>query len=95
MKDEDSQSLWDLASFLMKERILIQSMLEYLRSGDASPEIKSETLANWEKCIGLELGNPEIDAEAQTMLQTILDAPAAVRTVVIQKYLAQKYEEYL
>jgi len=95
MTDADSQSLWDLALFLMKERILVQSLLEYLRSSDASPEIKSDRLANWEKYIGLQLGNPDIDAEAQVMLQTILDAPAEVRTIVIQKYLAQKYEEYL
>ena len=45
--------------------------------------------------MGIQLGNPEIDAEAHTMLQTILDAPAEVRNTVIQKYLAQKYEGYL
>ena len=91
----DDHSLWDLALFLMKERNLVHSLLEYLRSSDDPPETKSERLVNWEKYVGIQLGNPEIDAEAHTMLQTILDAPAEVRNTVIQKYLAQKYEGYL
>jgi hypothetical protein len=95
MTDADQQSLWDLALFLMKERNIVQSLLEYLRSSDDPPEAKSERLVNWEKYVGLQLGNPQIDAEAHAMLQTILDAPAEVRNIVIQKYLAQKYDGYL
>jgi hypothetical protein len=89
-----SEYLWELTLFLMTESVLLRSFLEYLRSSPAADEEKMERLINWEKYVGFQFGNPEIDADSRSMLQTILDAPVEVRKAALDRVLAQVRSKY-
>jgi hypothetical protein len=91
---EGSEDIWQLTLFLMKESVLLRSFLEFLRNDSAPPELKSERLVNWEKYVGLQLGSPEVDADAKSMLQTILDAPVEVRKEAIHRVLGHVHSKY-
>jgi hypothetical protein len=53
-----------------------------------------ERLIHWEKYVGLQFGNPDVNADARNMLQTILDAPAEVRREALDRVLAQIRSKY-
>jgi hypothetical protein len=101
MKNDDLQfpkgqeDIWELTLFLLKESVLLRSFLEFLRSKEMEPEVKADRLVNWEKYVGFQFGDPEIEADARSMLQTILDAPVEVRQEAIHRVLAHVQSKYL
>ena len=91
---EGSEYLWDLTLFLLTESVLLRSFLEFLRSAPETDEVKIERLIHWEKYVGVQFGNPDVNADARSMLQTILDAPVEVRREALDRVLAQIRSKY-
>ena len=91
---DGAEYIWELTLFLMCESVLLRSFLEYLRMAPDPDEIKAERLVHWEKYVGLQFGNPEIDVDAKNMLRTILDAPVDARKEALDRLVAHARSKY-
>ena len=89
----DLEDVWEFMEFCAREAFLLRSMLEYLRTAPESPE-KTEKLRHWKSQIGLQLGNPTLMTQADTVLRTALDLPPEQRRLVLRKSLAHAQEMY-
>jgi hypothetical protein len=90
----ESEDIWELTMFLSKENLVLRSFLDYLRTQRGNPDIKMDQLVHWEKHVGFQLGDPSIDADAKSMIQTLLDAPAEERQEAIHKAIGVLQSKY-
>jgi hypothetical protein len=90
----ESEDIWELAMFLSKENLILRSFLDYLRAPRGDPDSKMMQLTEWEKRVGFQLGDPSIDADAKSMLQTLLDAPLEERREAVHKAIGVLQSKY-
>lgn len=89
------EDIGELVLFLSKESVALRSFLDYLRTNDGTPlEVKMDHLIHWEQHVGFQMGNPGLDEDAKSMLQTALAAPVEVRKAAFHRALGHLQEKY-
>jgi|SRR4030095_8816696 hypothetical protein len=94
MATDSFDDVWELAEYSVREARVLRSFLEYLRLEGDSQEKKQEKLMNWKCEVGLQLGNPKVTDEASQLFQTLRVLPQGLRSVLVQKTLADAHSIY-
>lgn len=85
--------IWELAEFCAREAALLRSLLEWLKLHPDSPE-RENKIQNWRQEVGLQLGNPEVDDRAKTLLGTLRGVPPESRRQIVRETLRMAHSEY-
>lgn len=86
--------LWELPEYSVREARVLRSFLEYLRLPGDPQDKKLMKIQNWKSEVGLQLGNPQVTDEASQLFRTLRGLPQELRSVLVQKTLANAHSIY-